>query len=86
MRTTVTLEDDVAAKLREVAHERKISFKAALNSALRAGLARDRGASKRYRVPARRMGVRQGTDLDRALSLAGELEDAEILRKLELRK
>lgn len=86
MRTTLTLEDDLAAKLRQVAHERKISFKAALNGALRAGLAGGHTTGKRYRMPTKDMGVRQGVDLDRALRLAGELEDAEILRKLELRK
>jgi len=32
------------------------------------------------------MGVRAGVDLDKALQLAGELEDAELVRKLELRK
>jgi hypothetical protein len=32
------------------------------------------------------MGVRPGVDLDKALRLADELEDAEIIRKLELRK
>jgi hypothetical protein len=32
------------------------------------------------------MGVRAGVDLDRALSIAGDLEDAEIVRKLRLRK
>jgi hypothetical protein len=86
VRTTVTLEDDLVAKLRQVAHERNIPFKAALNGALRAGLAGGQGAARRYRMPTHAMGVRQGVDLDRALRLAGELEDAEILRKLELRK
>jgi hypothetical protein len=37
-------------------------------------------------MPARRMGVRPGVDLDRSLRLAGELEDAELVRKLALRK
>jgi len=32
------------------------------------------------------MGLRRGIDLDKALRLAGELEDAEIVRKLQLRK
>ena len=32
------------------------------------------------------LGVRPGVDLDKALSLSGELEDAEVVRKLELRK
>jgi hypothetical protein len=32
------------------------------------------------------LGARPGVDLERALALAGELEDAEMLRKLELGK
>ncbi len=86
MRTTVTLDQDVAAKLREVARERGVSFKTALNESLRAGLGGNARAARRYRMPARDMGVRRGVDLDRALRLAGELEDAEIVRKLQLRK
>lgn len=86
MRTTVTLDEDVASKLQRVARERGVSFKAALNDAVRAGLGGDARASRRYKVPTRPMGAKRGVDLDRALRLAGELEDAEIVRKLELRK
>jgi hypothetical protein len=32
------------------------------------------------------MGVRPGINLDKALRLAGELEDEEILRKMAMRK
>jgi hypothetical protein len=38
--------------------------------------------SRRYRMPARPMGVRPDVDLDRALRLAGELEDGEVSSKL----
>jgi hypothetical protein len=86
MRTTVTLDPDVASKLRQVARERGVSFKAAINETLRAGLGGGAYAARRYRMPVHDMGVRKGIDLDRSLSLAAELEDAEILRKLELRK
>jgi hypothetical protein len=86
MRTTVTLDQDVAAKLRQVASERGVSFKAALNEALRAGLGGGGRSARRYRMPVHSMGVRQGLDLGRSLRLADELEDAEIVRKLELRK
>ncbi|MGH2947415.1 MAG: antitoxin [Solirubrobacteraceae bacterium] len=86
MRTTVTLDPDVAVKLRAVARERDVPFKVALNDAVRAGLDARRATSRPYRVPARDMGVRPGIDLDRAMRLAGELEDAELLRKLDLRK
>jgi predicted transcriptional regulator len=86
MRTTVTLDQDVAAKLRQVARERGVSFKAALNETVRAGLDSEGPSARAYRMPARRMGVRRGVNLDRAGRLAGELEDAEIVRKLALRK
>ena len=86
MRTTVTLDDDVAAKLKLLARDREVSFKEALNSSLRRGLRSEEPAGRSYRVPARRLEVRPGIDLDHALRLAGEIEDAEVLRKLSLRK
>lgn len=86
MRTTVTLEPDVAAKLKLVARERGVSFKAALNCALRAGLDDTSVQKAPYRMPSRAMGVRPGVQLDQALQLAGDLEDTEILRKIDLRK
>ena len=87
MRTTVTLDPDIAAKLRSLARERGISFKEALNGALRRGLTSGAGGSKRpYRLASRRLELRAGVDLEHALRLAGELEDAETIRKLELRK
>jgi hypothetical protein len=86
MRTTVTLDPDVAAKLKQVARERGESFKAVLNDAVRAGLGRSRRSPRRYSMPVRRMGVRPVIDLDHALRLAGQLEDEETIRKLALRK
>ncbi len=53
---------------------------------MRAGLAAGPHPSKRFRVQTAPLGVRPGVNLDKALTLAGEMEDAEILRKLELRK
>ncbi len=38
-----------------------------------------------YRMPSRPMGVRKGVDLDHAGRLLGELEDAEVMRELQLR-
>lgn len=86
MRTTVTLDEDVAAALKSVAQERGVSFKEALNTTVRAGLTSRSGDRTSYLVPARPMGLRPGVDLDTALRLAGDLEDEEIVRKLELRK
>ena len=87
LRTTVTLDPDLAAKLRALARERGVSFKEALNSTLRRGLTSGGGGSKkRYRLTSRRLGQRSGVDLEHALRLAVEIEDAETIRKLELRK
>jgi hypothetical protein len=86
MRTTVTLDPDVEAKLRTVMRERDISFKVALNEAVRSGLGGRPRSGRRYRMPTAPLGVRPGVNLDKALTLADELEDAEILRKLELGK
>jgi len=86
VRTTLTLDADVAAKLRALAGERRVSFKEAVNTVLRRGLAEASDERRTFRVDARPGGLRPGIDLDRALTLAGELEDEQIARKLELRK
>jgi len=87
MRTTVTLDDDVAARLQSVARERGISFKEALNRAVRAGLAGQQGTSPTpFETPARPLGLRAGIDLTKALAVAAAMEDEELIRRLELRK
>jgi len=87
MRTTVTLDPDVAAELKELARQRGVSFKEVLNSTVRVGLAA--GSATRacaYRLPTARLGLRPGLSLDGALRLAAAMEDEETVRKLELRK
>lgn len=86
MRTTVTIDPDLAVKLRRIARERGISFQDALNAVLRAGIGPQAGTARPYRLRARSLKLRAGVDLDRALRLAATLEDEEIVRKLELRK
>ena len=86
MRTTVTLDADVIAKLRAHAQKRGISFKQALNQAVRVGLrtgGRPPQPPPAYTQP---MGLRPGINLDKALQLAAAFEDEEIVRKLEVRK
>jgi hypothetical protein len=87
VRTTVDLDPDLASDLRALARERGTSFTAVVNSVLRRGLsAQAPSAARPYRLQTRRLGLRPGVDLEHALRLAGELEDAETIRKLELRK
>lgn len=86
MRTTVTLDPDVVELLKAFARRSERSFKDALNDAVRAGLAAQRGEPRPYRVPSRPLGLRPGIDLSKALQLADALEDEEILRDLAQRK
>ena len=86
MRTTVTLDADVEAKLRTAMRERGVSFKVALNEAVRAGLNGPSPAARRFRMKTAPLGARPGVNLDKALRLAGEMEDEEIIRKRELGK
>lgn len=76
MRTTLTLDDDVAALLRQQAATLGVSFKEAVNRALRAGLSRDM-APHDTPVPKtipHSFGFRPGVDLDKLNQLADELE------------
>lgn len=83
MRTTITLDPDVEALVAKAMRERGLSFKQAVNEALRRGL--DDEADAPYELPAFDMGA-PSVNLDRALQMAGELEDQELLRKMRLGK
>ena len=76
MRTTVTLEADVAALLQERMRERGQTFKQAVNEALRDGLLRDDvpDTDRSYATPTFDFGGAR-IDLDHALRLAASLED-----------
>jgi hypothetical protein len=89
MRTTLTIDDDIARQLREIVHRSGKPFKNVVNEALRAGMENNRIAdvSRPYRLEPVAMGEVTGPyDLDKALQLADRLEDEETSRKLLLRK
>ena len=89
MRTTLTIDDDIARGIRRVVARSGRSFKAVVNDALRAGISGDRVATKAkpYRLEPAAMGDVVGPyDLNKALQLADDLEDLEIARELETRK
>lgn len=79
MRTTVTLDSDVEQILRERMAAKGVSFKEALNEAVRAS-ATPR-ADYFFESPSRPMGAFK-VDLTKANELAGMLEDEEILAKM----
>lgn len=64
--------------------ERRLTFKQALNAAIRAGINAGQGKAVSY-TRTKNMGAPK-VPLDKALQLAGRLEDEEIIRKLALGK
>lgn len=68
------------------ARERGVPLETVVNDARRAGTQPHPARAAPYSLPSRCLGVRPGIDLDKALRLASELEDKEIVRKFDLRK
>ena len=82
MRTTVTLDPDTDAAVRRLMRERGLTFKEAVNAAIRAGT----GSRRRsFRTATADLGSPR-VPLDHALRLAAELEDEELARKIAARK
>lgn len=89
VRTTLTLEDDIASALKERSERTGEPFKVVVNETLRRGIEAELTPppARRYRLEPAPLGETvRDVDLDKALRLADALEDAEIARKLELRK
>ncbi len=87
MRTTLTLDDDVVATVRE---EMKTgegkSFKEAVNELIRMGryFKKERKSKKRppFKVKAKNLGVYEHINYDKTSELLGQLDDEEFVRKL----
>lgn len=80
MRTTVTLDPDSEQIIRRRMRERGMSFKEALNDVIRQGAASGSGRVEPFRTETAAMG-RSQVNLDRALQLAADLEDDELVRR-----
>ncbi len=80
MRTTVTLDPDVQALVDRAMREKGLTFKQAVNDAIRAGLA-PRSVS-RFVQRTFALGFRPDVNYDKALSIAAGLEDEERTSKL----
>jgi type II secretory pathway component PulF len=78
VRTTVTLDPDAELVIRRRMRERGITFKQAVNDAIRAS---DKGQSKAFRTETASMGE-SAVNLDRALQIVADLEDDELIRRM----
>jgi hypothetical protein len=88
MRTTLTLDPDVARMLEEEAHRLRKPFKQVVNDAIRRGLApRAQGrAPARYRVRPHKTTLLPGIDAGAFNKLVDELEDEAITARMRSRR
>ena len=85
MRTTLTIDDDLATLLHDQARRSGRTFRDVVNEAIRDGLLRSETESPCI-PPVHDLGIRPGVDLTKALQLVGQLEDEEVVRKMEIGK
>ena len=84
MRTTLTLDDDIARILQRRARELDKPFKEVVNATLRNGLAKEDLAptfKPAPKVVARNLGLKTGIDPDKLNQLVDELEVEEFAKK-----
>lgn len=84
MRTTLTIDNDLAGILQERSRQQGHSLKAVVNDLLRAGIAAGGEAVPRrtpVKILAKPLGLKPGYDPDRLNQLADELEVEDYLRK-----
>ncbi len=90
MRTTLTIDDGIVDALKEAAYTSGKPYKQIVNETLRAGIAMKqtayRAATPYTLKPASLGAVNAGYDLNKSLQLADELEELEIVKKMEMRK
>lgn len=77
MRTTLTLDEDVAQRTKELAMKLKKPFKVVLNEALRKGLVQFEKPlkSRQYRTNPHVMGLREGFSIDNIQDLLSQIDD-----------
>ncbi len=87
MRRTLAINDDILRELRRLARTRKQSLTQTANEVLQTGLARETQVQRHPPFRQRVMNLGKPlVNLDKALQIAADLEDEEILRKLKAGK
>ena len=80
MRTTVTLDPDAEQIVRRRMRERGLSFKDAINDAIRSAVM-TAAPREPFRTEVSALGESHA-NLDRALQIAADIEDDELIRKM----
>jgi hypothetical protein len=79
VRTTLTLDEDLAAKLKAEARKTGRPFKETVNACLRAGLSMRKPAQKArpFQVRPHDMGIQPGVSFDKVSALLDQIEGVE---------
>lgn len=88
MRTTLRIDNHLLQELKGIAHKENIPLTRLVNRVLRLGLRAQQG-SLQPSLPYAEEGCDLGkpyVNLDKALAISSQLEDEEILHKIEMRK
>ena len=89
MRTTLTIDDDIAARIEEKRRKDGLSLKQVVNLLLREGLrnSRQNPGARPYRTKTHRLDLHPGFDAARLNQLVDELEvDERLSREIQLRR
>ena len=87
MRTTVDINPDLLERVRKLADSEGVSFKEALNRVITRGLkVRTKGEGQAFEIPSYNLGLDRYMDVRKALQIAAELEDEDILRVMREKK
>jgi hypothetical protein len=88
MRTTLTLDPDVAHLIEDEVHRRRAPKKQIVNEAIRRGLseASKKKAAKQYKVKPFHSQLQPGIDPNRLSEIAQEMEDEEMVARMFRRK
>lgn len=87
MRTTLTIDDAIDRELKRIVKQTDKSYKQVVNETLRNGLAAPAYSKRKYKLKPSSLGEPSPQyDLTKSLQLADQLEDEELVRKLNLRK
>ena len=88
MRTTLTLDPDVAQKLKNRMAEERAPLKKVINDALRRGLAAkpDPKPKEPFRVVPHSFGFKPGIDVNKLNQLVDELDAQEFASRLRIRR
>lgn len=74
MRTTLTIDDELGARLEDLARRGGRSFKEVVNETLRRGLDTKAPPSKPFKIEARSLALRPGVQLDNVAELLEQID------------